>query len=189
MNFFRSKLKIKKKYLKILLAFVCLGAFVGFVFYKKIDSTFFIDDIQNISEYLKNGHINFLILHLIILSILISSSFVLLGILLFPLYFLWEIICISYSIFVFGGVFGISGVIFGVLYNLLLKWCWVMGLCFIFKNIFSIVKNIFIQKKVEISFKSQYQIILVAILGIFIYDILIYFGGSSILLKFGFLLT
>lgn len=107
MNFFRSKLKIKKKYLKILLAFVCLGAFVGFVFYKKIDSTFFIDDIQNISEYLKNGHINFLILHLIILSILISSSFVLLGILLFPLYFLWEIICISYSIFVFGGVFGI----------------------------------------------------------------------------------
>lgn len=100
MNFIRTSLKLDKKYLKILLAFLCLGIFVGFIFYKKIDSTFFIDDIQNIVTNLESVHINFFFLHFIIISILIASSFMIFGVLLFPVYFLWEIICISYSIFI-----------------------------------------------------------------------------------------
>ena len=174
MNFIRTSLKLDKKYLKILLAFLCLGIFVGFIFYKKIDSTFFIDDIQNIVTNLESVHINFFFLHFIIISILIASSFMIFGVLLFPVYFLWEIICISYSIFIFGEVFGLSGVFFGVFYNLFLKGLWLVVLYLVFKDVY---------------FKKQYQIVFISILIILIYDIFIYFFGNSILLKLTFILT
>lgn len=189
MNFIRTSLKLDKKYLKILLAFLCLGIFVGFIFYKKIDSTFFIDDIQNIVTNLESVHINFFFLHFIVISILIASSFMIFGVLLFPVYFLWEIICISYSIFIFGEVFGLSGVFFGVFYNLFLKGLWLIVLYLVFKNVYFIIKNNIIHKKDDFSFKKQYQIVFISILIILIYDIFIYFFGNSILLKLTFILT
>ena len=189
MKFLGTNFHLSKKYVKFLLFFLFIGIILGFLFYKKIDSSLFIQDIENIREGLVSAHINFIVQHFIVLAVLLFGSFMIFGVILFPLYFIWEIACITYSIFIFQSIFGVSGILFGIFYHIVIKAFFLFCLFILFKNVFEIIKvKLFHKEEHSKTFANQYKMILLSIFMIFIYDILLYFFGNDILLKLCFLI-
>lgn len=189
MKFLGTGIKFNKRQLKFLLFILFLGVLMGFLFYLKVDSSVFMEQIQDINVSLQNNHINFIMIHIFVLLFLISTSFSMIGIVLFLLYFIFEIACISYSSFVFMNAFGVSGFIFGILYNIVIKFFFLVCLFIIFKKVYFIVKNKFFNKEdhgqqvMQISFKKKYLEIAICCICIILYDIFLYFVGSGILLR------
>ncbi len=189
MNLIRTSFKFSKKEGKILLFLAIIGIIMGYLFYKNIDSSLLKQDLINIKEILSNSPINFLPQHFMTLSILIFSSFLIFGIILFPIYFIWEFACISYAVFIFQSLFGLPGILFGFIYQIMIKLFYLIFLYFIFKNVFMLIVNkLFSKNTNHAQSKKQYQTILFSILAVFVYDILLYFLGNHLLLKFCFIL-
>ncbi len=192
MKLIRTSFQFSKKEGKILAVFVLLGVIIGFLLFQNIDSSVFISEMENIEVGLANNHIHFLFLHMIVLSILIASSLAAIGLVLFPLYFLWEIICISYSVFTFAHVFGLAGFFYGLVYNLVLKAVFLICLFLIFRNLFSVMKERFFKRKEKEQgsfFQGREKVIFISVAVILLYDLLLYFAGNQILLKLCFLLS
>lgn len=189
MNLIGTSLKLTKKQRKILVIFLTIGLVLGFILSKKIDDPTLIESITNISSSLENNHINFILLHILVLAILIASSLMVIGIFLFPLYFLFELTCISYSIFTFISIFHLSGLIYGILYNIFIKLLYLILLYIIFKNILMIIKSLRQNGEDPNILKKHYQKVILSILFIFIYDLFLYLLGSTILLKLSFIIT
>lgn len=192
MKLFGTSLKINQKQLRILLFLLFLGVLLGFLFYLKIDSTNLISSIETLDTHLQENHVNFIFSHIFTLIFLIGSSFAVIGIVFFFLYIIWEFTCISYSIFLFFRVFQVSGFVYGIIYNIVIKLFFLCCLFIILKNVYFIIKHKFFYKEEEtslsISYKKEYMKILASILAIFLYDLFLYFFGSSILLKLTFLI-
>ena len=184
-----NNLKLTKTQKQILLIFVFFAILIGFLLYKKIDSSVFVDELENLSVQLENAHVNFLFLHFLVLTVLISTSLLVFGLVFFVLYFLWEAICMVYSTLIFANIYGISGFIYGVVYNFVLKFVFLVCLFVIFWKLASLVKAHFLKKELGDSFKKQYRMILVGIFVLFLYDVLLYFFGNDLLLKLTFILS
>ncbi len=192
MKLIRTSFQFSKREWKIFIFFVLLGTMIGFLMFQNIDSSVFISEIENIEVGLANSHIHFLFLHLVVLSVLIASSFIAVGFILFPLYFLWEIICISYSIFTFAHVFGFTGFLYGIIYNIILKAVFLICLFLIFRSLFVIMKKRFFKKKEEeqtSSLQGREKVIFISVAVLLLYDLFLYFLGNQILLKLCFLLS
>ena len=189
MKFLRTSIKFNKRKLKFLLFILFLGILMGFFLNLKVDSSEFIKQIQDINVSLQNNHVNFIMIHILVLLFLVSTSFSMVGIVLFFFYFIFEVACISYSSFIFMHVFGFTGLIFGILYNVVTKLFFLICLFAIFNKVYFLVKNKFFNKEdsheqvMQISFKKKYLEIAICCIGIILYDIFLYFGGSGILLK------
>lgn len=194
MKLLGTGIKLNKRQLKFLLFILFLGVLCGFLFYIKVDSSVFIKQIQEIDINLQSSHVNFIINHILVLFFLLSTSFSIIGIILFLLYVVWEVTCISYSSFVFMNAFGFSGLIYGIIYNLVIKFFFLFSLFVIFKKVYFIFKNKFFnkddqeQQMMHFSFKKKNMEIIICCICIILYDIFLYFLGSQILLKLTFLL-
>lgn len=181
--------KLNKKQLKFLLFILFLGVLMGYLFYLKVDSSVFMGQIEQIKVSLQDSHINFIMVHIFVLLFLISTSFSIVGIVLFLLYFIFEVACISYSSFIFMKAFGLSGFIYGIFYNFVIKFFFLVCLLVIFKKVYFIVKNKFFNKEDhgqqvwQFSFKKKYLQIIVCCICIVLYDVFLYFFGSQILMK------
>lgn len=188
----RTSLNLSKKQKQFLLIILFLGILIGFLLYKKIDQSLVIDNITNIESTLENNRINFLFMHLIVLSLLIASSTLMIGIVLFPIYFIMEIATITYSILCFSNAFQISGVLYGIIYNIITKGFYIILLIILTKNIYKIAKmNITTWKNKEnhqIDSK-EYKKIAILSLSILVYDLFLYLLGSEILLKLSFIIS
>ena len=188
----RTSLNLSKKQKQFLLIILFLGILIGFLLYKKIDQSLVIDNITNIESTLENNRINFLFMHLIVLSLLIASSTLMIGIILFPIYFIMEIATITYSILCFSNAFQISGVLYGIIYNIITKGFYIILLIILTKNIYKIAKmNITTWKNKEnhqIDSK-EYKKIAILSLSILVYDLFLYLLGSKILLKLSFIIS
>ena len=188
----RTSLNLSKKQKQFLLIILFLGILIGFLLYKKIDQSLVIDNITNIESTLENNRINFLFMHLIVLSLLIASSTLMIGIILFPIYFIMEIATITYSILCFSNAFQISGVLYGIIYNIITKGFYIILLIILTKNIYKIAKmNITTWKNKEnhqIDSK-EYKKIAILSLSILVYDLFLYLLGSEILLKLSFIIS
>lgn len=188
----RTSLNLSKKQKQFLLIILFLGILIGFLLYKKIDQSLVIDNITNIESTLENNRINFLFMHLIVLSLLIASSTLMIGIVLFPIYFIMEIATITYSILCFSNAFQISGVLYGIIYNIITKGFYIILLIILTKNIYKIAKmNITTWKNKEnhqIDSK-EYKKIAILSLSILVYDLFLYLLGSKILLKLSFIIS
>ena len=188
----RTSLNLSKKQKQFLLIILFLGILIGFLLYKKIDQSLVIDNITNIESTLENNRINFLFMHLIVLSLLIESSTLMIGIVLFPIYFIMEIATITYSILCFSNAFQISGVLYGIIYNIITKGFYIILLIILTKNIYKIAKmNITTWKNKgnhQIDSK-EYKKIAILSLSILVYDLFLYLLGSKILLKLSFIIS
>ena len=188
----RTSLNLSKKQKQFLLIILFLGILIGFLLYKKIDQSLVIDNITNIESTLENNRINFLFMHLIVLSLLIASSTLMIGIVLFPIYFIMEIATITYSILCFSNAFQISGVLYGIIYNIITKGFYIILLIILTKNNYKIAKmNITTWKNKEnhqIDSK-EYKKIAILSLSILVYDLFLYLLGSKILLKLSFIIS
>ena len=193
MKYLGTSLKLNRKQIKILGVILFLGVFIGYLLYKKIDASLITEDITNICDHLQNTHLNFIFIHVVVLCVLIATSLVGVGIFLLPLYFVWELACVSYSVFIFQNVFGVSGLIYGLLYNIIIKMVYFLCLFLIFKNVLMLFKRRICglyhgeDKQVFLASK-QYRVILINVGIILIYDILLHFLGNQILAKLCFLI-
>ena len=183
MKILRTSLNLSKKQKQILAFFLVFSFILGFLLYQKLDSSLFLDNILLIEERLKDNSINFVFLHFIVFSSLITSSVLVIGLVLFPLYFLWEMVCIFFSLFGFYHAFGLLGIIYGFLYHLVVKGVFLVSLFFIFKNICFIIKHILFLKNKEntLIFTKPLRIIFICILVILGYDLFLWLVGHHLL--------
>lgn len=193
MKLFGTSFYFNKKYVRLIVILLIVGLLLGFLLYQKIDPSFFADDIKNISSYLQDNHINFIFTHFLVVAILLFLSFIGIGLLFFPVLMIFEIACLSFSIFSFGHVFGFSGMIYGLFYNFVIKFIYLVLLFILMKNIYKIVKNIFsycvLKKELNcILLKKQFKFLFLIIFLIFINDLIIYFVAHSFLYKLCFII-
>ena len=142
MNYLRTSIKNNKKYFKFLIFLFLLGFLIGFMLYKKLDNDLFLKEIKNISTYLSQNNLNYILIHLVFLSLLIVSSVSIIGFVLFPFYIVFESVSITYNILSFTSVFKLNGFIYGLLYNLLSKGVFILFLLLIFKKIIDNMKSL-----------------------------------------------
>ena len=183
----------KRKQMKFLLIFLILGVLLGYIFFVKIDFSLLQDQIRQIPQLLEDIQISYIWPHFCLLSVLLISSFMGIGIILFVLYFLFEIACISYSVAIFTSFFSLSGFVYGLIYQLILKGFFLVCLFFLFKNVFNMVKSIW-QKKGSgqekfFSLTYFYRHIMIYVLAILGYDLFLTFWGSALLQKLCFILS
>ena len=186
MELVKKRFLVDKKQLRVAFILLFLGITLGFLFYIKIDSTSIIEQIKNIDSYLKETPINFILVHILTLFFLMSVSFSFVGIFLFALYFIWEFACITYACFIFANVFGLMGFLYGIIYNIVIKLLFLILLVIIFKKIYFFLKNKN-NKDLSLILKKKKLEIIFCLITIFVYDIILYFIGNEILLKFIFI--
>ncbi len=188
----RTSIKNNQKLLKWLLFFILFGILIGFILYEKTGDTT-TRELSNITAYLKDNHINYIVLHLFILSLIIMGSLTIIGIVIIPIYLVFEISCITYSILAFVSIYNFSGFIYGFLYNIITKLVFIILLLCLFKKLITIIKiliNLYLNKEIteEYNIKNYLKKISIFILTIFLNDIFIYLWASKILLKLAFIL-
>ena len=186
MKLWKKGFMIDKKQLRVGVIILLLGVFLGFLFYIKLDSTTVLEQIKNIDTYLQDTHINFIWLHILILFFLFSVSFSLAFLFFFAIYFIWETACASYACFIFMNAFGFMGLFFGIFYNIVIKFVFLILLLVIFKKLYFLLKNRNHSELGQIIRKTKLEIAFFFIL-ILVYDVFLYFMGSEILLKLTFL--
>lgn len=193
MKLLRTSLKNNKKYLEFLLFFFLFGFLLGFLIYMKIDHANVLEEIKSISQYLSANHINYIGFHFILISVFITCSLTILGIFIFPIYFIFEGACIFYHIITFTSVYHLSGFIYSILSNFLMKGLFLIFLVLLFKTVLNIVKIIVVSMQND---KNNMKVVLIknikrailAIFAIFLNDIFLYFFGSKILYSLLFLI-
>lgn len=187
MKLMKKTLKLNKKQKKIVIFILVMGLITGYTLYKKMSPTM-LDNITNIKSNLENNSLNFIGLHIITLALILASSIFFIGPILFVLYFLWEVSCISFSLISFSSAFQFSGFLYGLLYNILTKLNFIICLIIILKKVTRIIKSIIHKEPFDINIlKKEYRDILIALIAIILYDIFLYFFGGTILLKLCFL--
>ena len=193
MNIFKTSFKNNQQVLKFLGLIALLGLLIGFLISKKLDNTGLIADLKNLDTYLNGNHLNFILLHFITISVLLTCSLTGIGLIMFPLFFLFESVSLSYNVFIFMQVYHFKGLIFSLFFSIITKTVFLILLISILKKIIFIFRNIiktFTSKEEDIKYSifKNVKTILLYFLFIIINDILLYFIGSKLLLKLTFIL-
>lgn len=190
MNIIGTSIKNHKNLLKFLITFIILGILISFLLFNKFENKDIIISIKNIEEHLQNNHINFLIAHFTTISIMLTSSLTIIGVIVFPIYFLYEIISINYNILIFIKAYHFAGLIYGILYNFLTKFVFLFLLILLFKKVINIIKAIFNSNETITlySLNKNIKAIIYLIIGLIINDFLIYLFTSKILEKLLFII-
>ncbi len=181
------------KYQKFLIFTCILSLIISFLIFKKVDHSLLTNDLNNLSLLLKNNHLNYFILHFLIITFLSLTSLIGLGIITIPLYLIFEEICIFYNIFSFISIYHLKGFIFSCFFNLLTKGIYLLLLFFILLKIVALTKiflnNLSKSSKIKYPYSLTFKKIIFLILLIFLYDLFLYFFGSLILSKLIFILN
>ena len=182
-----------KKYQKFFIITLILSFIISFLLFKKLDNSLLLKDLTNISNLLKTNHLNYFILHLIILTILILTSLLGLYFLIFPLYLFFEEICIFYHFFSFISIYHFKGLIFSLIFNLLTKTVYLYIIFLISLKISSLTKTFFhnlsLSKPVKYPYYLTLKKLFFLVILIFLYDLFLYLFGNLILSKLTFILN
>lgn len=190
----RTNLKKHQNLLKAIIIILVIGFIISFLLYNKMDNSKVINEIKNIEEYLNSNNINFIILHLLSVSILITCSITVIGLVIFLIYLLFEIVSIFYNLLIFCAAFKLKGFIFSIFYLILTKLIYLILLFIIFQKLYTIIKYLITSYTNKNSSEAKFIIIknlkkiIICLLGLFINDLLIYFFANDILLKLTFLI-
>jgi len=187
-------MKKNKKYLNFVLVIVLIGLAFGFIYYQFLSENIKESITSTLNDY-NSFRYNFIIKDLIIMSLLLVSSFFVIGIPLSIFYLFYESLSIGFLINIFFVSFGIKGLIYSLLYILLNKLItFLLSIIFIYKvinigrfiiGVFIYKKDEFIKDKIILNFKnSLYIIVFVLIINIILYFISpLIFENLSFLLK------
>lgn len=194
MDYIRKIIKRNKRLLKILGFIGVLGFIIGFFIYGKFENTELSLYVQNISLYLKEHQINFILTHLILICILTSGLILGISLIFIPLLLIWENINLGFMLRAFFEVFKFKGIGFGLLYFLLTKFLYLLLVLFLVKKILNASRaiiNMFYKKDgvdtKYILLKNVKAIMLITFM-IFINDLLVYFLANKLLIWFLFII-
>ncbi|MBE5806341.1 MAG: hypothetical protein E7313_06545 [Clostridiales bacterium] len=175
-----------KKYLKFILIIFIIGILSGVLYYNFLNN----DIENNIIDTIKNINIlnsNYIIKDLVIMSVLLVSSFFIIGIPLSIFFLFYESLSIGFLINIFYGAYKIKGLIYIFSYLIINRLLNLILIIFFLQKVFNISKliiGIFINKndksikdKLIINFRNALYIILFVL----IINIISYFTSPYIL--------
>jgi len=175
-----------KKYLKFILIIFIIGILSGVLYYNFLNN----DIENNIIDTIKNINIlnsNYIIKDLVIMSVLLVSSFFIIGIPLSIFFLFYESLSIGFLINIFYGAYKIKGLIYIFSYLIINRLLNLILIFFFLQKVFNISKliiGIFINKndksikdKLIINFRNALYIILFVL----IINIISYFTSPYIL--------
>ena len=184
MNRIRVYLKQQKNYLKIVFLLLGIGFIISLFFYHKTTTPIFNTELKNITNILSNNHINYFLMHLLLIAILILATFTFIGLIFIPLYLLYEGICLGYNLASFTAIFHLKGFIFSLIYLLLTKIIYLIIIIILFKKIIILAKYLLnkLINKNSLNYNiNNLKTIALALISIFINDLLIYLFAHKIL--------
>lgn len=172
-----------------------IGIIAGVFFVLMLDEASKEVMFLNINEMIQNfGNIkiNNIVSHLLILSSLLILTIMLVGAPLVIFFIFYNGFSIGFIISSLTSIFGIKGLIYGIIYVILTKGLFLLFLFIFSITLFKIIKNI-IDKVFYKKHSNMLTVLgekaLVCIILIVISDIIIYFGGSKLVNVFNFLLN
>ena len=182
-----------KKYLAFIFILLLIGVISGIIYYYNLDSNIKENVINTLAEY-KIVNINNIFKHFLILAIILVLSIFVVGVPLAIFYLYFEGVTIGFTITIFTIKFGISGLLYGIIYNLATKLFFLFLLVIFLNKIFNITKIIIskiayrnyhgFKTNIVLKFKSSLIILII----IFINDLIIYLTSGKFLSIFNYLL-
>ncbi len=186
-------LQSHKKYLIFTLVIIALGVLAGIIYYNILGSSIKENIIMTVNN-LKTFEYNAIIKDLVIMSILLVSSFFIVGIPLSLFYLFYEGLSIGFLINIFYVVYKIKGILYILVYILLNKLITLILIIFFIKKIINISRLIIglviyknnqtVKNKLISNFRNSLYIILFTL----IINIILYFISPSIANYFNFLI-
>lgn len=184
----------KKLYLFISIVLI-IGIIVGIVFVTMLDESSKEILFLNINEFLQNidkSNMEVLVMHLVILSTLLVTSLLLLGGPLIIFFLLYNGFTIGFIISSITCIFGIKGLLFGLIYVIISKLIFLILLIIISVNLFKIVKCIIdyivYKKNNKELFTTYIKRCIIFISIVILNDIILYFWGLKLVNVFNFLI-
>lgn len=177
----------RNKYLFIFLSVIFFISLIfGVIIFKKLNNDTkltLINNLSNIKQDLVNNHINNLFNHILIIIVIILLSLSILGYFLGVFYLFYEGMAISFTCASLFKIYGLKGLIFAFIYNILFKLIYLILLLILLIKLFNLVKNIisYIIYKKKINLRKYIINFLLIILLIFINDLFLYFFGNFII--------
>ena len=172
-----------------------IGIITGVVFVLMLDESTKEILFLNINNFLQNfsaSNISILVQHLVILSTLLILSIFLIGGPLVIFFMFYNGFTIGFIISSITCIFGIKGMLFGVLYVIISKLVFIVLFIIFSVNLFKIVKCVIDYLVYKKSNKESLSIFMkrsIVFIGIImISDIILYFGGVKLINIFNFLI-
>ena len=185
----------KKLYLFLGIIFT-IGIILGVIFLIYLDESSKELILLNINEWLQSiesSHINNIISHIVILSSLFILSLFIIGIPFVLFFVFYNGFSIGFMITSLINIFGIKGLLYGIMYVLITKGIYLFFLSIFIMSLIKIanlfIKRIFSGERIS---KDNLSLLLkrifICIAAILISDIILYFGGAKLITIFNFLL-
>ena len=179
----------RNQYLFIFLSVILLVSFTtGFIIYFKLNNDLkvsLINNISNIKESMLNFNINSIFKHIFIIILLFFLSFSVLGYFLSIFYLFYINMSISFTFTVLCQIYGLKGLIFGILYFILFKLVYLVLFLLINSKLYGISKSFlgYFLYKNNIYIKNYVISIVILLILVIINDIFIYYL-SNFFIKF-----
>ena len=184
----------KKLYLFMSIV-LAIGIITGVVFVIMLDEAtkeILFLNINNFLQSLGTNNISILVQHLVILSTLLILSIFLIGGPLVIFFMFYNGFTIGFIISSITCIFGIKGILFGVLYVIISKLVFVVLFIIFSVNLFKIVKCVIdylVYKKRNKESLVMFMKRSIVFIGIImISDVILYFGGAKLINIFNFLI-
>ena len=184
----------KKLYLFMSIV-LAIGIITGVVFVIMLDEAtkeILFLNINNFLQSLGTNNISILVQHLVILSTLLILSIFLIGGPLVIFFMFYNGFTIGFIISSITCIFGIKGILFGVLYVIISKLVFVVLFIIFSVNLFKIVKCVIdylVYKKRNKESLIMFMKRSIVFIGIImISDVILYFGGAKLINIFNFLI-
>lgn len=187
---------INKKLYIMMVAILVVGLAVGIVFVVMLDESTKEIVFLNINDMIQNYggfKINNIITHLVILSSLSVLSLFIIGAPLIIFFAFYNGFSIGFIISSLTGIFGIKGMLYGLIYVIITKGIFLVMLLVLSVTLFKIIKNI--MEKIIYKNKGKdlivvlFKKVLLCIVIILIFDVIMYFFGSGLINIFNFLIN
>lgn len=183
----------KKMYIFLSIILV-IGLIVGIVFVISLDESTKEILFLNINDYLQSkSNIGGILEHLILLSILLVLSILLIGGPLIIFFIFYNGFSLGFIISTLTYIFGIKGMLYGIIYSLITKFIFIIILIIFSVNLFKITKlvvdSIVYKKCCKDSMYVFLKRSIIFIVLVLVNDIVLYFGGIKLLNIFSFLIN
>lgn len=184
------------KYLLFLVVVLVLGVVGGIFFLLYMNEAGREIVLSNINDWVMdigNGHVNYILSHLMILSLFLVISSFFVGMPIFIFYLFYNGFSLGFIISSLGSIFGFKGILYSFFYILVTKAVYIFFLIFYLFFLFRIGEKVFLrwihkEKGNKEGIYLIYKKCLLLLGIIFINDLILYFWGGKLLNIFHFLL-
>ena len=192
MKNFRTSLKKHYKFIIFLCVLFIIGLVRGLGYFNVINDNLVIDLEKELLNINFAG--NNLVSHVIILGILLFTTFLIFGVSLGLFIYFYEVMSIGFIIGAFFNFFNLSGLFYGIIYALVFKGLYLLLFSYLLLKLINVSKNIvgyFVLRKennLKISAINNFVIVIFISVIILVNDIILILIGDKIMSIFTFLI-